>query len=101
MRNGTKLDHSNSKLDREQRTLALREWREQVDLRAFGATCPMPQCGALAVTYEPLNSVREISGMASWEFVCGDCGAEFSAACQDLVFQSVPREWLFSQVFYA
>ena len=96
-----KLNYSSSNLDREQVALALREWREQVDLRAFGATCPMPHCGALAVTYEPQGSIREIQGAGSWEFVCSECGAEFSAAHQDLVFQSVPREWLLSQVCYA
>lgn len=96
-----KLNYSSSKLDREQFALALSEWREEVDLRAFGATCPMPHCGALAVTYEPQDSIREITVGGSWEFVCSECGAEFIAACQDLVFQSVPREWLLSQVCYA
>ncbi len=54
-RNRSKLD-----LDREQITLALREWKEEVNLRAFGATCPMPHCGALAVTYECSDN---LSGM--------------------------------------
>lgn len=92
-----KLNRSNLSLDREQVALAL------IDLRAFGATCPMPHCGALAVTYEASDSLREIigSGLASWEFVCAECGAEFTAAREDLLFEAVPREWLFSQVCYA
>lgn len=98
-----KLNRSNLSLDREQVALALRGWREEVDLRAFGATCPMPHCGALAVTYEASDSLRKIigSGLATWEFVCAECGAEFTAAGQDLLFEAVPREWLFSQVCYA
>jgi hypothetical protein len=74
-----------------------------LNLRAFGATCPMPHCGALAVTYEAPDSLKEVarSGAATWEFVCAECGAEFTASRADLVFQSVPRQWLFSQVCYA
>jgi len=96
-----KLNRSNPNLDREQVALSLSGWREEVDLRAFGATCPMPHCGALAITYEASDSIREMLGADSWEFVCAKCGAEFTATRDDLVFQSVPREWLFSQVCYA
>jgi hypothetical protein len=95
-----KLNRSELNFEREQVALALREWKEEVDLRAFGATCPMPHCGALAVTYEAPGSLKEVvgSGAATWEFVCVECGAEFTAPTADLLFQSVPREWLFSQV---
>jgi len=95
-----KLNRSKTNLDREQIALALRAWKEEVDLRGFGATCPMPHCGALAVTYESLDSVRKMvrSDAGMWEFVCPECSAEFSAPPGDLLFESVPREWLFSQV---
>jgi hypothetical protein len=98
-----KLNPGKSNLDREQIALALREWKEDVDLRAFGATCPMPNCGALAVTYESSMSLNEIyrSVGANWDFVCAECGAEFTAPREDLLFQAVPREWLFSQVCHA
>jgi len=90
-------------LDKQQFALALRAWREELGLRAFGATCPMPNCGALAVTYECSDSLNAAiqSRAATWEFVCGDCGAEFNVPRGDLLFQSVPREWLFSQICQA
>lgn len=94
-----KLNRNESSRDREQISLALREWKEDVDVRAFGATCPMPNCGALAVTYASSRSVNESYGaVANWDFVCAECGAEFSAPRGDLLFQSVPREWLFSEI---
>jgi len=80
----------------------LRDWKVEVDIRAAGATCPMPQCGALVISYEPadsLNSLGEPGGQ--WEFVCQECGSEFTAPAGDLIFQSVPREWLFSRICQA
>lgn len=98
-----KMNHNELDLDRRQISLALREWGEDVGLRAFGATCPMPSCGALVVTYETADSLNEIirSRGAAWEFVCSECGAEFTVPKRDLLFQSVPREWLFSQICQA
>jgi hypothetical protein len=95
-----KTNHTELDLDRRQVALALRGWEEEVGLRAFGATCPMPSCGALVVTYESADSLNEIicSQGSAWEFVCAECGAEFSVPRGDLLFQSVPREWLFSQI---
>jgi len=95
-----KLNRSKLEMEREEITLALRSWKEEVDLRAFGATCPMPHCGALAVTYESSDCLSALVGSdaRNWEFVCAECGAEFSAPPGDLIFESVPREWLFSQV---
>ena len=90
-------------LMREQVASRLHEWKEEVDLRAFGATCPMRGCGALVITYEPADSINEITqnSGASWEFVCPECGTEFCAPRGDLLFQSVPREWLFLEVCHA
>ena len=98
-----KMSHNDLGLDRKQIALVLREWGEEVGLRAFGATCPMPGCGALVVTYEPADSLNEMTKArgAAWEFVCAECGAEFTASRASLLFQSVPREWLFSQVCQA
>jgi len=89
------LNRKQFELEREQITMALRTWKEEIDLRAFGATCPMPDCGALAVTYESSDA---LSALHNCEFTCAECGAEFSTPPGDLIFESVPREWLFSQV---
>jgi len=83
---------------REQVLTMLHEWKEEVDLRAAGATCPMPECGALVITYETADRLSALTGASSIRFVCSECGAEFCAAPDDLLFKSVPREWLFTGV---
>ncbi len=35
----------------------LREWEELDDEVAAGASCPMPECGTLAVAYGPRDGV--------------------------------------------
>ncbi len=83
--------------------LILHEWKEEVDLRAAGTTCPMARCGALVIAYEPVDSLNELGRKMSgrWDFVCSECGTEFSAPKQDLLFDAVPREWLLSEVCHA
>jgi hypothetical protein len=83
--------------------LALSQWKAEVDLRAAGATCPMPGCGALAISYQPANSVNENrrASTVNWDFVCSECGTEFTAPKGDLLFQAIPRDWLFSQICHA
>ena len=89
-------------MPREEVLAMLHEWKQEVDLRATGATCPMPKCAALVITYEPAESLNAITGAAApGEFVCSECGCEFSATPNDLLFRSVPREWLFSAVSHA
>jgi len=85
---------------REEVAKTLLEWKEEVDLKAVGTTCPMPNCGALVISYEPADSLNEVVRKATgrWEFVCPECAAEFIASKSDLLFQAVPREWLFADV---
>lgn len=80
--------------------LAISQWKEDVDIRAAGATCPMPGCGALAISYEASDSLNEYrrAVTANWDFVCSECGTEFMAPKGDLLFRAIPRDWLFSQV---
>jgi len=75
---------------------------ERVELRAAGAICPMPECGALVVNYEPVNSLNVMVGAAAPRtFICPQCGSEFSTSQEGLLFQSVPQEWLFASVSHA
>jgi len=75
---------------------------EEVDnLVAAGVVCPVPKCGSLVITYQPADSINAVSRTAAWEFVCPVCGFEFEASSEDLIFQSVPRHWLFSEVCHA
>jgi hypothetical protein len=98
-----KLNRRQSNEESEPFGPALRDCRAEAELRAHGATCPMPGCGVLVVSYEMPTSANEALRPASstWEFVCADCGAEFTAPKGDLLFQSVPRQWLFSEVCHA
>jgi hypothetical protein len=82
--------------------LAINKLREEVDMRAAGTTCPMPGCGALAISFEPADSLDEARAFATdWDFVCSECGSEFTSPRSDLLFQAVPRDWLLSQICHA
>jgi hypothetical protein len=75
------------------------QWK-QAEVRACGAVCPVPGCGALVIAYRPADSINELlwRNGAPCEFVCDQCGLEFTASGNDLVFQSIPRDWLLSGV---
>ncbi len=74
-------------------------WK-RIDVRASGAVCPVPGCGSLVIAYRPADSINEITRRigAPCEFICDQCGHEFTASGNDLVFQSIPRDWLLSGV---
>lgn len=78
-------------------------WKPQADITAAGAICPIPGCGTLVVTYEPAESIYAITRRRrpSREFICSGCGAEFTAPEKDLVFESVPRDWLLAEICHA
>ncbi len=78
----------------------LYEWAE---IRANGAICPIPSCGAVVVTYRVADSLDEPGSRynGSCEFTCPECGFEFVASGSDLIFRSVPRDWLLSEVCHA
>jgi len=61
-------------------------------LLAAGSSCPMPECGALALAYRPAKEDSVAAGL--WEFTCPRCGFEFAAFEEDLLFRSVQEEWL-------
>ena len=90
-------------VNRQEVAQILRDWKVEVDLRATGAICPMGECGALVISYDASDSLNEFQNKcgSDREFVCSECGTEFTAPADDLLFQSVPREWLFSKVCQA
>lgn len=67
-----------------------RDWDERDDEVAAGANCPTPDCGAL---------VRDDA--EPWEFTCPRCGIDFAVPEADLIFQSVPKDWLLTKVHAA
>ena len=78
-------------------------FEQPTDILASAALCPMPDCGAMVFSYEPGDNVFRGSGRrrSDWEFICPECGVEFTASSHGLVFQSVPRDWLLSDICHA
>jgi hypothetical protein len=68
-------------------------WDEQEDVVAAGASCPIPDCGALAVTYRLTEGVGRADSKP-WEFTCPRCGIDFTVPEDELILQPVPKEWL-------
>lgn len=70
---------------------------ERGDEVAAGAICPMPDCGALVVAFRA-TSLSSQNTLNPWEFACGRCGIESVVPEDELVFQSVPKDWLLAKV---
>ena len=76
---------------------------DEPEIRANGAVCPMPGCGAVVVAYQAADSVNDLTARygGGCEFTCPQCGFEFTATVNDLIFKSIPRDWLLSEVCHA
>lgn len=74
------------------------DWNESDQLLASATRCPMPHCGALTISY---RSAHVAQPAPLWEFTCPLCGVDFTAGEEDLVFQSVPKEWLQAEIHAA
>jgi hypothetical protein len=57
----------------------------------------MPECGALVVAFRATYVISH-DHIEPWEFACGRCGIEFVVPEDELVFQSVPKDWLLARV---
>ena len=76
------------------------DWDEHDDVVAAGASCPVPDCGALAIAYRSMEDVgRDHS--EPWEFTCPRCGTDFTVPEDELILQSVPKERLVARVHVA
>jgi len=76
------------------------DWKEPENEEAAGANCPMPDCGALVLTYRSRDHRRGDKG-GLWEFTCPRCGMNFAFADEELIFHSVPKSWLLAAVHAA
>ena len=72
------------------------DWDEHDDIAA-GSSCPMADCGELAVAYRSTDGV-ERDDSEPWEFTCPRCGIDFTVPEDELIFQSVPKNWLLAKV---
>ena len=76
----------------------LDNWDERDDVVAAGAICPVPDCGALVASYRPSKCTGPDSARLWCEFTCLRCGTDFSVPEDELIFQSVPKDWLLARV---
>ncbi len=60
----------------------------------------MAECGALAVAYGSTDDAGRDHSQP-WEFTCPRCGIDFTVPEDELLFQSVPKEWLLARVHAA
>ena len=71
---------------------------ERDDVVAAGSICPVPDCAALVVSYRPPERTGRDNARSSCEFTCPHCLIDFSVPEDELIFQSVPKEWLLARV---
>lgn len=74
------------------------DWDESDDVVAAGSICPVPDCGALVVSYRPPDRTGRNNAKQWCEFTCPRCGIDFTVPEDELIFQSVPKEWLLASV---
>ena len=79
----------------------LDDWDERDEVVAAGSICPIPDCGALVISYRPPHRAG-LDHTNSWcEFTCSRCGIHFTVPEDELIFQSVPKGWLLAKVHAA
>ena len=71
---------------------------ERDEVVAAGSICPVPDCGALVISYGPSDRVEPVNAKSWWDFACTRCGTDFTVPEDELIFQSVPKEWLSARV---
>jgi|SRR5579884_882419 len=73
-------------------------WEQRDDIVAAASICPMPNCGSLVIEYKAAGSIRP-GHPEDWEFTCSRCGMEFTVTQGELIFQSVPKQWLSANTY--
>ena len=76
----------------------LDDWDERNEVVAAGSICPLPDCGALVISYRPSDRAGRDNATSWCEFACRRCGTDFTVPEDELIFQSVPKPWLLAGV---
>ena len=76
----------------------LDDWDERDEVFAAGWICPVPDCSALVISYRPLDRTGRVNAESWCGFTCSRCGIDFTVPEDELIFQSVPKEWLLARV---
>jgi hypothetical protein len=75
----------------------LNDSMQRDDIVAAVSKCPAPDCSVLVIEYKSAGSVRP-DHPEDWGFTCSRCGLEFTAVEGELIFQSVPKQWLSANI---
>jgi hypothetical protein len=81
----------------------LQNWGRKEPVLAAGASCPIPGCASLAITYTLAAGTGHGSRRLGSDcvFICPRCGFEFVTIQDELLFHSVPTSWLLAGVSQA
>jgi hypothetical protein len=60
---------------------------------AAASSCPALDCGSLVIEYRTTDSVQ-LGHLEALEFTCSRCGTAFTVPLGELIFQSIPKQWL-------
>jgi hypothetical protein len=63
------------------------------DIVAAASSCPVLDCSSLLIEYRAASTVTP-DDPEDWEFTCSRCGIKFTVTHGELIFQSVPKQWL-------
>jgi len=74
------------------------DWEQHDDIVAAASSCPMPDCSSLVIEYRTASSVRP-GHPEDWGFRCSRCGIDFTVTQGELIFQSVPKQWLSANTY--
>jgi hypothetical protein len=76
------------------------DWDEHDEVVAAGSSCPVRDCGALVVACRPSDRTGR-DHAEPWGFNCPRCGIDFTVPEDELIFHSVPKDWLLGRVHAA
>jgi len=78
-------------------------WGWEEHFLVAGASCPLPGCGTLAISYKSIARLDEATcaRFLGWEFAFPRCGTEFVPPQDGLIYQSVPTDWLRASISHA
>ena len=76
------------------------DWEQRDEIIAAASNCPTPDCNTLVIEYRSTGNHRP-GHVEDWEFTCSNCGAEFTISQRELIFQSVPTQWLLPNTYVA
>jgi len=74
------------------------DWDTRGEVVAAGSICPIPDCGALVISWRSPDRTGRDNARSWCEFTCPRCRIDFTVPEDELIFQLVPKEWLLARV---